>query len=148
MEVDRDAPVVAQASIEIVAEPDVVWSAVADFESWPAWNPDVKTMSLDGPLIEGTTFRWKAGPGTITSTLRCVERPAELGWTGKTLGIDAVHVWRFESAEGKTLATTIESWAGWLPRLLPGPMRKQLQKGLDGGLPHLKAEAERRALAR
>ncbi len=82
MEVDRDAPVVAQASIEIVAEPDIVWSAVADFESWPAWNPDVKTMSLDGPLIEGTTFRWKAGPGTITSTLRCVERPAELGWTG------------------------------------------------------------------
>ena len=147
VEVDRTAPVVAEATIEIAAEPDIVWATVSDFERWPEWNPDVKAMSVDGPVAEGTTFRWKAGPSSITSTLRCVERPGELGWTGKTLGIEAVHVWRFEPRGGLTVARTIESWAGWLPRLLSGPMRKQLQKGLDAGLPPLKAEAERRAAA-
>jgi hypothetical protein len=27
-------------------------------------------MTMEGPLAEGSVFRWKAGPGTITSTLR------------------------------------------------------------------------------
>ncbi len=148
MEVDQKAPVIADATVEIAAAPEVVWETVADLERWPAWNPDVKTMSVDGPVADGTTFRWKAGPGTISSTLRSVERPTELGWTGKTLGIAAVHVWRFESIDGGTVARTFESWTGWLPRLLRGLMRKQLQQSLEGGLPHLKAEAERRAAAR
>lgn len=148
MDVDRKAPVVADATAEIEAAPDTVWDTVADLAHWPVWNPEVKTMSVDGPVAEGTTFRWKAGPGTITSTFRCVDRPGELGWTGKTLGIAAVHVWRFESKNGSTVARTVESWAGWLPRLLRGVMRKQLQQGLEAGLPHLKAEVERRAAAR
>lgn len=148
MEVDRSAPVLAESRIDIAAAPDVVWEVIADFERWSAWNPDVKSMSLAGPVAEGTMFRWKAGPSTITSTLRCLDRPTEIGWTGKTLGINAVHVWRFEASDGQTRASTAESWAGWLPRLLRGPMRKQLQKGLDASLPHLQAEAERRAAAR
>ena len=145
MDIDRNAPVIAESKIDIAAEPEVVWDALADFERWPAWNPEVKAMSIDGRVAEGTTFRWKAGPGTITSTLRSVDRPNEIGWTGKWLGIDAVHVWHLEGADGQTHLRTVESWAGWLSRLLRRPVRKQLQKSLDAGLPHLKAEAERRA---
>lgn len=147
MDLHRSTPVVAQAQIEIAASPDVMFDVIADLKRWPTWNPDVKTMTMDGPLAEGTTFRWKAGPGTVTSMLRCVEQPRQIGWSGKTLGIHAIHVWCFEAQNGQTLATTAESWAGWLPSLLPGPMRKQLHKALDAGLPHLKAEAERRAAA-
>jgi hypothetical protein len=36
-------------------------------------------------------------------------------------------------------------WEGLLVRILPGPLRKSLQKAMDDGLGHLKAEAERRA---
>lgn len=145
MEIDRSAPVIAESRIEIAVRPDVVWEVLADFERWPEWNPDVKSMSLEGPVAEGTTFRWRAGPATITSTLRSVQPPREIGWTGKTLGIDALHVWRFDAGDGHTPAFTAESFAGWLPRLLRGPMRKQLQSTLDVGLSRLKAEAERRA---
>ena len=145
MDVGRHAPVVAESQIEIAAPREVVFDAIADLERWPTWNSDVKSMSLDGPLAEGTMFRWKAGPGTITSTLRCVERPSQIGWTGKTLGIHAVHVWRLEANDGQTRAITTESWTGWLPRLLRGPLRKQLQKALDAGLPRLEIEAKRRA---
>jgi hypothetical protein len=132
-------------SIEVGAAPEVVWDTVADFERWPRWNPDVKSMSLEGPVAEGTTFRWKAGPGTISSTLMAVERPGEIGWIGETLGTHAVHVWRFEPKDGRTLVMTAESFAGWLPRLLSGPVRKQLQRSLNVGLSGLKAEAERHA---
>ena len=85
------------------------------------------------------------GPGTITSTLRSVERPTELAWTGKTMGISAVHVWRFETRSGKTLVRTEESWEGALVRLLRGRMGKMLQEDVDASMPLLRAEAERRA---
>jgi uncharacterized membrane protein len=73
VKINEDAPAVARASIQVSAPAEVVWDVLADFESWPSWDPAVRSMSLDGP------------------------------------------------------------------------MRRQLQKGLDAALPHLKAEAERRA---
>jgi uncharacterized protein YndB with AHSA1/START domain len=145
MQVDENAPAVASSEIEVAAPPEVVWDVIADFERWPSWNPDVKSLSMTGPVAEGTEFKWKAGPTTLKSTLQRVERPGLIGWTGKTFGINAIHVWRFEPRDGKTLVRTEESWDGPLPRLLRGRMQKMLQDGLDDGLPHLKAEAERRS---
>ena len=148
MEVDRDAPAIARAEAEIAADPETVWEILTGFEAWPSWNPDVASVALDGDVAEGTVFRWKTGRATITSTLRQVERPRAVAWTGRTTGIDAVHVWRLEPRDGGTLVRTEESWQGLLVRLLTGPMRKSLQKAVDGGLQHLKAEAERRARGR
>jgi uncharacterized protein YndB with AHSA1/START domain len=148
VEVERGAPALASSEIEVAAPPEVVWDVLADFWSWPRWNPEVKSLAIDGPVSEGTQFKWKTGPLSITSILRQVQRPAAIGWTGKAFGIDAVHVWRFQPRDGGTLVHTEESWSGWLPRLLRGPMRKTLQKGLDDGMPHLKGEAERRAPGR
>jgi hypothetical protein len=96
-------------------------------------------------VAAGTGFRWKTGPLSIRSTLRQVERPRLIAWTGDAFGIEAVHVWRFEPRDGGTRVVTEESWAGPLPRLLRGPMENALKKGLDSGMPHLRAEAERRA---
>lgn len=145
MNVDQTAPVLARGKTEIAAPADVVWSVLTDVERWPAWNPDVKSVTLDGPLAEGTRFRWKAGPGTITSELRRVDRPSLIGWTGRTLGITAVHVYRLEERGGRTVVRSEESWSGLLVRLLRGPMAKTLQRAIDSGLAHLAAEVERRA---
>jgi hypothetical protein len=145
MEVDRGAPAIAAGEIEIAADAETVWDVMADIDRWPSWNPDVKAASLSGPLAEGAEFRWKAGSGTIASTIRRAERPRELAWTGRTLGIDAVHVWRLEPRNGATLVSTEESWNGLVVRLLRRPLAKMLQGAIDAGLRHLKAEAERRA---
>jgi uncharacterized protein YndB with AHSA1/START domain len=75
VDVDREAPVIVEAEIEIAAPPEAVWEVLTDLARWPSWNPDVKSMSFEGAVAEGSDFRWKAGPGTITSTLRRVERP-------------------------------------------------------------------------
>jgi hypothetical protein len=145
MEIDRHAAAVADAEIEIDAPPDVVWAALTDIDGWPRWNPDVKSASLAGPLAAGTTFRWKAGPGSITSTLRTVEPPGLVCWTGRTFGIDAVHVHRLEPGASGTIVKSMESWDGLVVRLLRGPLTKTLQKAIGEGLRHLKTEAERRA---
>jgi uncharacterized protein YndB with AHSA1/START domain len=145
VEVDENAPVVARAEIEIAAPPDAVWDVLTDFDRWPTWNPDVSSMTFGGDVVEGAEFRWKAGPTTITSTIRRIERPRLIGWTGRTLGTRAVHVYRLEPRNGATLVTTAESFDGWLARVARGPMRRTLNKSLDAGLEHLKTRVERGA---
>lgn len=132
----------------MVAAPlEVVWEVLTGFDQWPRWNPDVKSMSYDGPLTPGSQFRWKAGPGTIVSTLEQVERPRLVRWRGRTMSIGAIHEWRLEPRDGGTAVETEESFAGLAARLFRGPLQKTLDKTLDRGLEHLKREAERRAAA-
>jgi hypothetical protein len=122
MEVNKSAPVVAAGEIEIAARREAVWDLLADIRGWPTWNPDVKAVSLDGDVAAGSEFRWKAGPGTITSRIQRLERPGLIGWTGRTFGIDVVHVYRLEQRDGNTLVTTEESYEGLIARVLRGPV--------------------------
>jgi uncharacterized protein YndB with AHSA1/START domain len=141
--VDRSAPAVASAEAVIDAAPEAVWALLSDIEGWPAWNPDVKSAHLEGPLAPGTEFVWKAGPSTIHSVLRVVEPPERIGWTGRTMGIGAAHVWDITAAAGGSRVRTEESWDGLIVRLLRGRMQKRLQKAMDSGLAHLRAALAR-----
>ena len=63
VDIDRNAPVVGDAEIEIAADAEIVWDVLTDVEGWPLWNPDVKSVALEGEVAEGTEFRWKTGLG-------------------------------------------------------------------------------------
>ncbi|HMC07498.1 MAG TPA: SRPBCC family protein [Solirubrobacterales bacterium] len=145
--INEQAPIRGEGEIEVAAQPKVVWDVLSGLERWPEWNPDVKSMSVRGPLAPGSVFRWKAGPGTITSTLLRVEPPRLIAWRGNTLGIKAIHFWWLRPRDGNTFVRTAESYDGLVARLLRRPIQRALDDGLDGGLRHLKAEAERRATA-
>jgi uncharacterized protein YndB with AHSA1/START domain len=145
MDINASAPAVARGEIEVAAAPEIVWRVLTDIANWPSWNPDVKSATLEGLLAAGTQFRWKAGPGTITSTLQNVEPPRRIDWTGSTFGIKAIHVHQLEQRGSTTLVRSAESWDGLVARLLRGAMTKRLQEALDSGLRHLKSEAERQA---
>lgn len=148
MEVNPEAPVVASGQIDVDADPGMVWQVISAIGDWPRWNPAVKSASLNGPLAAGTTFRWKSGPGTISSTLQQVDPPHVLAWTGKTFGIKAIHVYQLDTRDGGTTVRTAESWEGLPARLLRRSMQRQLEASLRPGLERLKEESERRAGAR
>jgi hypothetical protein len=76
---------------------------------------------------------------------RLVEAPREIGWTGKIMGIHAVHMFHFEPVDGGTLARSAESFRGLIPSVLRKYRRRFLQRGIDSILVSLKIEAERRA---
>ena len=141
-QIDPTAPVKASGEIEIDASADQVWETITDIARWPEWNPDVTAVSIDGPLAPGTQFRWKAGPGTIRSKLVEVDRPNVIAWTGKTLGIYAVHVWRIVEDGDRVKLHTEESWSGLPVRLLPSAMQKNLAKAIEAGLQATKAASE------
>jgi uncharacterized protein YndB with AHSA1/START domain len=142
--INQAAPVVASGETEIVAACEVVWEVLTGIEQWPSWNPDVKSVSMHGALSEGSEFRWKGGPGTITSTLEHVEAPRRIAWSGTTFGIEAMHVYALEARDGVTLVRTEESYHGLVARLFRGRLQKTLESSLASGLRQLKAEAERR----
>jgi uncharacterized protein YndB with AHSA1/START domain len=148
VDIDRSAPATAEGEIQIAAPPEAVWAIMADLSGWPEWNSDVKSMTFEGPLEPGSTFRWRSGSTSLVSTLNVVDGPHEIGWTGVTMRIHAVHVFRFEPSNGGTLASSAESFRGFIPSVLKTYSRKVLQRGIDGILESLKAEAERRAPAR
>ena len=144
LDVDERAPVVGASEIEIAAPPEAVWQVLTAFEDWPSWNREVKSASVEGELAEGTVFRWKAGSGTITSTIGRFEPPRLIAWRGKTLGIRGLHFWWLEPRDGKTEVRTKESFEGLVASIFRWPLQRTLDKALAEGLRDLKAEVERR----
>jgi len=134
VDIDRTAPATAEGEIQVAAPIDTVWAVLADLSAWPTWNDDVKSMAVEGPLE----------PGSVFSTLATVDPPREIGWTGVSMGIHAVHVFHLESAGGGTRVRSAESFRGFIPSVLKGYSRKILQRGIDAILGSLKTEAERR----
>ena len=51
-------------SVETTASPQAAWKIWSDVSSWPAWNPDVQSMTLNGPFAAGTTGTMKTKQGT------------------------------------------------------------------------------------
>jgi len=137
-------PVRASAEITIDAEPQAVWRVLTDLAQWPDWNPGVTRVNVDGPVAVGTTFRWKTGPATIASTITTADAPSSIVWTGRTIGISAVHTWHFDEVQpGRTNVRSDETWVGMLPRLVPGRARRMLQNALTQGVEALKERVER-----
>lgn len=144
VDIDHSAPATAEGSIQIAAAPETVWAVISDIPAWPTWNREVHSATLDGALATGSAFRWKSGRSSLASKLGAVDPPREIGWTGTTMGIHAVHVFRFEAKDGGTLARSEESWRGLIPSVLRGYSRKTIRRAIDGVLASLKAESERR----
>ena len=142
MEISRQAPVSASREIVIAAAPESVWAVHTNIDSWPTWHADISEAALDGPLEQGSTFRWRSGPGIITSTIQVAEPPVVIVWTGKALGTRAIHVWRFEPIDGGTRVVTQESMEGWPVKVARGFFDKTLRRSLDSWLRELKAKLE------
>jgi hypothetical protein len=142
--IDTRAPVISRTEIDIAAPPEVVWDVLTAFDRWPTWNPEIKSMSVQEPIVVGSTFRWKAGPSTVTSTIQRLEPPRLIAWSGRTMGIRAIDVFQLDAHDGTTLVREAESWNGLVARLLRKPLQRTLDRSLENGLRHLKAAAEQR----
>lgn len=143
--INENAPVLADAAISIHADAETIWHLLVSAAEWPTWNPDIKSVSIADPLKEGMTFKWQAGPGSITSTVQRAIAPSLLVWTGKTMGLKAVHVYQIDRVGQETIVRTRESWEGWPARFFPKKLQTALDESLERGLQFLKKEAEHTA---
>jgi hypothetical protein len=142
MPVNEKAPIVESGQVWIGAGLPTVWGVLTAIERWPEWYPSVHDVSLEGPLLDGTVFRWMHGRAAIRSMLLEVEPPRFIAWRGTLPGISAVHVWRLDRAVGGTMVTTEESWQGLLPLVLRRRCRRALRQATASALQGLRQQAE------
>jgi len=144
MNIDTKAPVFARKEILIHAPLEMVWKLQTDIENWNRWQPDITSAKLEGALEADTIFRWKAKGLNIVSTLHTVNPLRQIGWTGLSLGMFAIHNWMFEARGETTLVITEESLSGWLTRLMVLLNPRFLERSLETSLNNLKFNAENR----
>lgn len=143
MKIDQNAPLHARKDILIHAPIEQVWALHTNLQRWPDWQPDVATISVEGDVVGGTIFRWKAAGLNITSTLQVVDPPRQIGWTGVSLGMKAIHLWTFTPEGDGTRVTTEESLSGWMPTLIRLFSPRFLEQSLEKSLQTLKNAVER-----
>ena len=137
--INEKAPVIEKQHVFIPAAPQKVWEIISDINNWPEWQSDVTQAELCGELKEGTIFKWKAGGIRFTSELHTVNDFQVIGWTGKTIGTNAVHNWRFEKKNGGTMIYVEESLEGLFPKLFKKNFSKNLHEGMKKNLKELSA---------
>jgi uncharacterized membrane protein len=137
--IDTQAPLFARKEIFIEAPIEKVWNIQTDIENWHEWQPDIALAELQGDLVPGAVFRWKANGLGIVSTLHTVSPHHEIGWIGVSLGMFAIHNWTFKEQGKGTLVVTEESLSGWFARLLKMFDRNFLEKSLEASLQKLKS---------
>jgi uncharacterized protein YndB with AHSA1/START domain len=142
MKVDHQAPLVASKEITIAAPVQSVWQVLTDINHWPDWQADVTEARLEGALAAGTSFIWKARGLKISSILQVVEANHQVGWTGDSIGMQAIHIWTMQTQGNATRIKTEESLSGWLTRLLKLFDPQFLEKSLMSSLNVLKTRVE------
>ncbi len=140
--INQNAPVKCSKSILINARPDKVWAVMTNIDHWADWQSDISKPKLNGKLAPNSTFDWKTGGVRIHSTLHTVEPFSHFGWTGKTMGMFAIHNWTLIEKNGQIQVTVDESMEGFLASLLKKSFNKNLERDMQHWLDLLKKECE------
>lgn len=142
--INDQAPVKCDKSILIQAGKEKVWRILTGIDQWPDWQTDIKKAKLHGQLKPDTTFDWKSGGVGIHSTLKTVDPYQSIGWTGKSMGLFAIHHWTLIEKGNAVEVKVEESMEGFLAGLFKKMFNKNLEKGMLLWLVLLKSECEKR----
>ena len=138
-----------KTDVVINASPDKVWSILTDFDTYPEWNPFIK--SFEGKPAEGERFKvtiQQPGSKPMTFKPKCLkfERNKEFRWLGHLFikGIfDGEHIFELIPAEnGKTKFIQRENFNGILVPLLWNQLETKTTKGFEMMNEKLKELAE------
>ncbi|MBD3630038.1 SRPBCC family protein [Cyclobacterium sp.] len=141
--INKNAPVKCSKTITINASSKKVWEIITNIDNWATWQTDISKPKMNGELKPKTTFDWKTVGANIHSTLHTVEPFKNFGWTGKTLGVLAIHNWTLTETNGRTKVSVDESMEGFFAKLLKKSFNKNLEKGMQTWLELLKEVCEK-----
>lgn len=141
--INHNAPVKCSKTVTVNAGEEKVWAVLTDISNWTTWQTDISKSILHGDLKPGSTFEWKSGGANILSTIHTAEPFSYFGWTGKSLGMFAVHNWTMREEDGRTTVLVEESMEGFIARLLRKSLNGSLEKGMQNWLSLLKQECEK-----
>jgi hypothetical protein len=138
----------ARTSIEIGASAERVWEIVTDFDSYPDWNPFIRSASgkpEQGEKLEVTIQPPGGRAMTFKPTVLAAERAQELRWLGHLLLprlFDGEHSFRIEQIDsGRVRFVQSERFSGVLVPLF-GKTLDKTRRGFEAMNEALKRRAE------
>lgn len=133
-----------ERSVETTASPQAVWKLWSDASTWQEWNPDVQSMTLNGPFAAGTTGVMKTKQGTRQIMLSDVVpgRSFRLETTVIPLTRFAFDCKIASGTSGKTTVSQSVTVGGPLGGLVGGMMGKQIADTFPPLLQGLARKAE------
>jgi hypothetical protein len=138
--------------IEINVPASNVWEILTDFDSYPQWNPFIR--SFKGTPKPGKRFKVRMHPPggkpmTFQPVCLKLEPGRELRWLGHVLirGIfDGEHIFELEEiVPGKTRFIQRENFRGFLVPLIWNSVEANTRQGFEAMNTKLKERAEARA---
>jgi hypothetical protein len=132
------------ASVEIPAQPAIVWEVLTDLEEYSRWNT---LLRLTGELAEGNTVSARlAVPGLPTvrfsPEITDIEPERALRWRSILFGVTADHAFVLEPTETGTRFVQREQFSG----RLAGPVVGQLERRIRRGFEQMNVGLRRRAV--
>jgi hypothetical protein len=108
------------AAVDIAATPEQVWAVLADLDTYPEWNPFIRSAS--GQLTEGATLTLRIVPAqgramTFRPRVLAAQPGVLLRWIGRLVlpGIfDGTHQFALDDFGGHTRLTQSETFRGVL----------------------------------
>lgn len=141
--INSEAPVKCSKSILINSKIEKVWTILTEIDNWSYWQKDISFSKLNGPLQINSTFTWKMGGTKIHSTLHTIDPLKAIGWTGKTMGLYAIHNWIISEIDDNIKVEVEESMEGFLASYLKFMFNPNLEKGMIKWLEFLKNQCEK-----
>jgi uncharacterized protein YndB with AHSA1/START domain len=133
-----------ERSFETAASPQTAWKIWSDTNTWPEWNPDVQSMTLNGPFAAGTSGTMKTKQGT-----RAIQLTEVVPGKSFRLETTVIPLTRFAfeckvspGAAGKTTLSQAVVVGGPLGGLVGGMMGKQIADTFPALLQGLARKAE------
>jgi hypothetical protein len=137
-----------QSSIEIDATPERVWDVLTDFDSYPDWNPFIRSISgtpATNQKLEVVIEPPEGRTMTFKPTVLVAEPARELRWLGRLVlpGVfDGEHILQIEPLEnGRARFVQSERFTGLLVPLFGGTLEKT-RRGFEAMNEALRGRAE------
>ena len=108
-------PIEVRNEIVIHAPVERVWAVLTDVERWPSWYRACKWVRVEstGDAAGPVSFRWKAHPVELRSTVVASERPHLFAIDADTPGIHAERAFSLRpTAEGRGTVDQTQPPAG------------------------------------
>jgi len=83
---DQQAQIVTARETVIDARVTAVWRLISDPLGWPAFDPGVTDVQIEGPVEADVEFRRSIGRTKVRAILAVVEPEREISWAGEASG--------------------------------------------------------------
>jgi hypothetical protein len=113
-------PIEVDNELVIAAAAERVWDVLTDVGGWPSWYRACQWVRVESNEPgRPVSFRWKAHPVELRSSVTASARPHSFAFVADGLGVHAERTFTIRpAADGRgTVVVSHETQVGWLPWL-------------------------------